>query len=74
MGNFREGDLVACFLTNTSVVEELLMWGIVLEVTDTLADIRVLDNAGNESWYPAKRWTKMPTKFEKRLDLDVKTA
>ena len=71
MDGFQTGDLVACFLTNTSVVEELLMWGIVLEVTDTLSDVRVLDNDGNEGWYPAKRWRKMPQTFKKKLTLEA---
>lgn len=56
MSKISEGDLVACYLTNTSVINQLLMWGIVLEATDTLRDILVLDNLGNKNWYPATRW------------------
>ncbi len=56
MRAFVKGDLVACYLTNTEVFEELLMWGIVLDVEENLNDVLVLDNLGNKSWYPSKRW------------------
>ena len=56
MRTFTEGDLVACYLTNTNVIEELLVWGIVLQVQDTLEDVLVLDNLGNKNWYPSRRW------------------
>ena len=51
-----EGDLVACYLTNTDVIEELLVWGIVLEVEENLEDVLILDNLGNKNWYPSRRW------------------
>ena len=53
---YRPGDLVACYLTNTEVYEELLTWGIILEVSNTMKDVLVLDNIGNISWFPARRW------------------
>ena len=70
METFKEGDLVACYLTNTDVVSGLFQWGIVLEVTDTLQDILVLDNAGYTNWYPATRWTQLDeVPKEKVLDI-----
>ena len=56
MTDFSPGDFVACYLTNTSVYEELLSWGMVIEVSRCLKDILVLDNLGNTNWYPSKRW------------------
>ncbi|MBL97515.1 MAG: hypothetical protein CMF52_06820 [Legionellales bacterium] len=55
----KEGDLVACYLTNTETYEELLSWGIVLQVSESLKDLLVLDNSGNICWFPRKRWTKL---------------
>ena len=70
MDAFNEGDLVACYLTNSEVVSGLFQWGIVLEVTDTLQDILVLDNSGYTNWYPAVRWTKLDeVPKEKVLDI-----
>ena len=56
---YEPGDFVACYLTNTDVYEELLMWGMVIEVSDTLKDVLVLDNEGNTNWWPARRWTSL---------------
>ena len=53
---YRPGDLVACYISNTEVFEELLSWGIVLEVSDTLKDVLVLDNFGTSNWFPSHRW------------------
>tara|TARA_Y100001958_G_C21018702_1_gene396104 strand:+ start:70 stop:297 length:228 start_codon:yes stop_codon:yes gene_type:complete len=53
---YQPGDFVACFLTNTEVYEELLTWGIVVDVSPTLEDILVLDKDGNSHWWPAHRW------------------
>mgnify|MGYP003657901333 FL=1 len=70
MNTFNEGDLVACYLTNSEIVSGLFQWGIVLEVTDTLQDILVLDNSGYTNWYPARRWTKLDeVSKEKVLDI-----
>jgi hypothetical protein len=70
MNTFTEGDLVACYLTNSEVVSGLFQWGIVLEITDTLQDILVLDNSGCTNWYPARRWTKLDeVPKEKVLDI-----
>ncbi|MBT5638205.1 MAG: hypothetical protein HOJ16_06555 [Candidatus Peribacter sp.] len=70
MNTFTEGDLVACYLTNSEVVSGLFQWGIVLEITDTLQDILVLDNSGYTNWYPARRWTKLDeVPKEKVLDI-----
>ena len=52
---FQPGDLVACYLTNTEIVSGLFQWGMVLEVSETLQDILVLDNGGYTNWYPATR-------------------
>ena len=56
MSRYNPGDFVACYLTNTEVFEELLAWGIVLQVSETLNDVLVLDNMGNKNWYPSRRW------------------
>ena len=70
MDTFNEGDLVACYLTSSEIVSGLFQWGIVLEVTDTLQDILVLDNSGYTNWYPARRWTKLDeVPKEKVLDI-----
>jgi hypothetical protein len=50
---------VACYISNTTIYEELLMWGIVLEVSDTLKDVLVLDNLGNTNWFPSRRWRSL---------------
>ena len=69
MRKFNPGDFVACYLTNTEVYEELLTWGIVLEVSATLKDILVLDKTGNQQWWPSKRWTKLRQKPEKQVEI-----
>jgi hypothetical protein len=70
MSTFKEGDLVACYLTNSEIVSGLFQWGMVLEVTDTLQDILVLDNSGYTNWYPATRWTRLDeVPKEKVLDI-----
>ena len=70
MDTFNEGALVACYLTNSETISGLFQWGIILEVTDTLQDILVLDNSGYTNWYPARRWTKLDeVPKEKVLDI-----
>jgi len=54
--SLKPGDLVACYLTNTTEFETLFQWGIVLEVNDTLGDILVHDNGGIQRWWPHRRW------------------
>jgi len=66
---YKPGDLVACYLINSSVYEELLSWGIVLEVSDTLKDVLVLDNTGNISWFPSFRWTRLRKDMELPPDI-----
>ena len=68
---YKPGDLVACYITNTEVYEELLTWGVVLEVSDTLKDVLVLDNDGLQAWYPARRWR--PLQENKTLCRDINT-
>ena len=53
---YQPGDFVACYLTNTEVYEELLTWGIVIDVSPTLEDILVLDKEGHRNWWPRRRW------------------
>ena len=53
---YHRGDFVACYLTNTEVYEELLTWGIIVDISPTLEDILVLDKDGNKNWWPARRW------------------
>jgi len=67
---FHSGDLVACYLTSSDYTTGLFQWGIVLEVSETLQDILVLDNAGCSNWYPARRWVKLDeVPKEKVLDI-----
>ena len=56
---FQPGDFVACYVTNTDVVHDLLTWGMVIEVSATLKDILVLDKSGDKNWWPSRRWTRL---------------
>ena len=56
---YQPGDFVACYITNSEVYEELLVWGMVIEVSPTLEDILVLDRDGNSNWWPAHRWRRL---------------
>ena len=58
----KKGDLVASYLTNTEVYEELLEWGIVLDVNPELNDILVLSSSGTSSWWPKHRWRLLEIK------------
>ena len=62
MQRYSPGDFVACYLTNTSVYEELLTWGMVIEVSTCLEDILVLTPDGNSNWWPSHRWAPLTTK------------
>ncbi len=53
---YNPGDLVACYISNTEVYEELLSWGIVVEVSETLKDVLVLEHNGELNWFPSRRW------------------
>jgi len=53
---YQPGDLVARYINNDSVYEELLIWGIVLEVSSVLKDVLVLDSMGNTNWFPSFQW------------------
>lgn len=68
---FQTGDLVACYLVSSShEASGLFQWGMVIEVSETLQDILVLDNGGYTNWYPATRWTKLDeVPKEKVLDI-----
>ena len=70
METFKEGDLVACYEANTDVVSRLCQWGAVVEVSETLQDILVLDNGGYTNWYPATRWSKLNEVPKERI-LDI---
>lgn len=53
----EEGDLVGCYLLNSSLDRELLIQhGIVLDTNPTLEDVLVIDNVGDVRWWSAKRW------------------
>ena len=54
--SISKGDLVACYVTNNEVYQQLLEWGIVLDVNENLGDIYVLSNNGLLRWWPIKRW------------------
>ena len=56
MTTYEPGDFVACYVSNTKVNEELLIWGMVISVSPTLEDIFVLDRDGNSNWWPKRRW------------------
>ena len=56
------GDLVACYVTNTSEYESLLSWGIVLDTNRNLGDVLVVDNVGHQRWWPEKRWRLLAEK------------
>ena len=73
----KKGDLVACYITNTDQWEELLSWGIVLDVNEAVEDILVLDNAGHQRWWPSTRWCLLREKKSKKnmkfcLDNEIK--
>jgi hypothetical protein len=68
-GKYHPGDFVACYITNSSVHEELLVWGMVIGVSPTLEDILVLDKRGNSQWWPSKRWRPLCPVQEEQLDL-----
>ena len=50
------GDLVACYLTNNEVYEEVIDWGIVMDVNVIQNDLLILNKAGHQRWWPRKRW------------------
>ena len=66
---YHPGDFVACYLTNNEVYEQLLSWGMVIDVSDTLHDILVLDPNGESRWWPSSRWR--PLTSEKPLKVEV---
>tara|TARA_Y100000114_G_scaffold23700_2_gene19423 strand:+ start:2504 stop:2728 length:225 start_codon:yes stop_codon:yes gene_type:complete len=70
---YEPGDFVACYITNTEVYEELLIWGMVIEVSPTLEDILILDKDGNSNWWPSKRWRPFTT-LKKSIDIYGKLA
>ena len=71
----EKGDLVACYVTNTSEYESLMSWGVVLGVNLTLGDVLVVDNAGLTRWWPAKRWRILrKKKNNKYIDLELKVV
>ena len=69
------GDLVACYITNTSEYESLMSWGVVLDINESVGDILVVDNAGNTRWWPNTRWRILNKKKSNNfIDLPVKTV
>ena len=66
------GDLVACYVTNTSEYESLMSWGVVLDVNITVGDVLVVDNVGYTRWWPEKRWRILKKKQKNSLDLNKK--
>ena len=66
---YQPGDFVACYITNTEVYEELLIWGMVIDVSPTLEDVLILDKDGNSHWWPAHRWRPFVEKTKKTLDI-----
>lgn len=73
--NFKKGDLVACYITNTDEWETLMCWGIIIDMNNSVHDILVLDNHGTQRWWPSHSWKLLSSKKKiKYLDLDVKLA
>ena len=71
----KQGDLVACYITNTDQWQVLMNCGIVLKVDTILGDILVLDNDGHSTWWPPKRWRVVSSKKDiKKLDIQGKLA
>jgi len=71
----KQGDLVACYITNTDEWEALMSWGIVLEINSVLEDVLVLDNSGARRWWPRSRWKILSAKKNiKYLDIEIKLA
>ena len=66
------GDLVACYVTNTSEYESLMCWGVVIDINKTVGDVLVIDNAGSTNWWPARRWRIISKKSNNSLDLKDK--
>ena len=66
---YNPGDFVACYITNNEVYEELLIWGMVVDVSPTLEDILVLDKDGRTHWWPSHRWRPMVNNVEKPVDI-----
>ena len=57
MDEYEVGDLVVTYLFNTSMSEpEIIQHGIIIEINETLKDILVVDNCGNQRWWNCKRW------------------
>ena len=64
--DINKGDLVACYILNSSLEQEaLLQYGIVLEVNPHVEDLLVLDNNGDTRWWPQKRWRLLKKKKKK---------
>ena len=70
---YYPGDFVACYITNTEVYEELLVWGMVIDVSPTLEDVLILDKEGNSRWWPARRWRPL-NNLKKTIDIYGKLA
>lgn len=65
----KKGDLVACYITNTSEYESLMSWGVVLDTNESVGDVFVIDNAGHARWWPETRWRILNKKPNNSLDL-----
>lgn len=70
---YQTGDFVACYVTNTEVYEELLVWGMVIDISPTLEDILILDKDGKTSWWPSHRWRPL-NNLKKSIDIYGKLA
>ena len=71
----EKGDLVACYLTNTSEYETLMSWGVVLDTNPAVGDVLVIDNASHIRWWPSRRWRVLNrNKANSFKDLKVKTV
>ena len=53
----ERGDLVATYYLSTSMAdEELLQYGVVVDINDWIGDVLVLDNNGQLRWWGKRRW------------------
>ena len=53
-----KGDLVCCYIFNTTDGFKRLNTGVVVDMNEIVGDVLVVDQHGWSRWWPADRWTK----------------
>lgn len=56
------GDLVVCYITNTTQYKALLDAGIVLDINEGKKEIYVLSRHGHKRWWKESRWKLLKRK------------